>query len=238
MLRLSPVVFLFAMQEGGCARAQGAVPAAQPSSVAVGSQDTVISSEDAGQGTSAAAPGEVATGQLIRRDAALGLAGWDHTLLGAFKLGAKVLHASAASDLLQANSLFPSRKSLSVFSISGSQPRMSPFLIVSPLNQVYRNGMNVDMRSAFGDFNVTYREIFTGRPNTLGGGVGQASAAAMFTTPRFGSGGKLDFSAAALMGTGSINTLLGSGFGNSLIGGNGPGHKSQTSPTVAIKLTF
>jgi len=98
--------------------------------------------------------------------------------------------------------------------------------------------MNVDMKSAFGNLNLIYREIFTGRPNTLGGGVGQASAAAMFTTPRFGSGGKFDFSAAALMGTGSLNTLTGGGFGNSLIGGNGPGRKSQTSPTVAIKLTF
>jgi hypothetical protein len=41
------------------------------------------------------------------------------------------------------------------------------------------------------------------------------------------------------MGTGSINQMLGSGFGTSVIGGNGPAlHKQAAAPTVAIKLTF
>jgi hypothetical protein len=47
-----------------------------------------------------------------------------------------------------------------------------------------------------------------------------------------------DFTAAALMGAGSINQILGSGFGTNSIGGFGPGRKPQTAPTVAIKLTF
>jgi hypothetical protein len=234
---LSPVFVLLAMQGGNLACAQGTLPPAQLSP-SMESPAEVATHVDAAQATATGANTEAGKFRLLQRDAALGLAEWDHTLLGAFELGAKLLRHSATADPLEANSLLPSRKSLAVFATSGAHSPIPSFISVSPLNQVYRNGMNVNMKSVFGDFNVTYREIFTGRPNTLGGGVGQASAAAMFTTPGFGSGRKLDFSAAALMGTGSINTLLGSGFGNSLIGGNGPGHKAQNSPTVAIKLTF
>ena len=232
--RLLPVVLLLAMQGNGNTRAQS--PQVQPSSAQVPPRDSTAPDQNSEQGTATPGAAGFATGRLARRDAALGLAGWDHTLLGAFELGERLLRKSAAADPLVANSVAFVRKPFSVFSTSGS--RSSPWIHVSPIDQLSRNGMNVDMKSVFGNLNVVYREIFTGRPNTLGGGVGQASAAAMFTTPRFGSGGKFDFSAAALMGTGSLNTLTGGGFGNSLIGGNGPGRKSQTSPTVAIKLTF
>ena len=108
------------------------------------------------------------------------------------------------------------------------------------MDQLQRQGMNVNFNSGFGNFRIQYREVFNpnGRSNALGGGIGMASAAAMYTTPRFGSSKLLDFSAAALMGTGSINQMLGSGFGTSAIGGNGPGRKPDTAPTLAIKLTF
>jgi hypothetical protein len=235
---LSPIIFLLAMQGVGGVWAQEALPPAKPASAAIPLPDALTPQENAVQGNAPLGVASVGTGELIQRDAVLGLADWDHTLLGAFELGAKLLRRSAKADPLEANAFLPTWKSLAMFSTSGSHSRTPPSITLSPLNQVYRSGMNVDMRSSFGNFNVTYREIFTGRPNTLGGGVGQASAAAMFTTPRFGSGRKFDFSAAALMGTCSINTLLGNGFGNSLIGGNGPGRKNQNSPTVAIKLTF
>lgn len=233
---LAPVALALAAMGSGPVQAQ--VPAAQPSSAAVPLPHSATSSQASEPGPAIPGAAVFANGRLARRDAYLGLAGWDHTLLGAFEIGAKLLRQSATVDPLAANSIATVRKPFAVFSASGSRSVSSPRIRLSPIDQLSRNGMNVDMKTAFGNFNVKYREIFAGRPNTLGGGVGQASAAAMFTTPRFGSGGKFDFSAAALMGTGTLNTLTGGGFGNSLIGGNGPGRKSQTSPTVAIKLTF
>jgi hypothetical protein len=238
ILWLSPVVVLLAMQGLGFVRAQGTVPDAQPAPAATPLPNAVPSHGNAATGIAGAGIGEVGSRQFVERDEALGMTGWDHTLAGAFELGEELLRRAATADPLEANSLLPSRKPVAVFSTSGSRSPFSSFIRVSSLNQLSRNGMNVAMKSWLGNFNLTYREIFSGRPNSLGGGVGQASAAAMFTTPRFGSGGKFDFSAAALMGTGSVNTLMGGGFGNSLIGGNGPGHKSQDAPTVAIKLTF
>lgn len=233
---LPPVVLALAVM--GSRPVQAQAPAAQPSSAAVPLPDSTTSSQASEPGPAIPGAAGFAISRLVRRDASLGLAGWDHTLLGAFEIGAKLLRQSATVDPLAANSIATVRKPFAVFSASGSRSVSSPRIRVSPIGQLSRNGMNVDMKSVFGNFNVTYREIFTGRHNTLGGGVGQASAAAMFTTPRFGSGGKFDFSAAALLGAGPLNTLTGGGFGNSLIGGNGPGRKSQTSPTMAIKLTF
>lgn len=177
---------------------------------------------------------------LPQRDRLLGLTEWNHTLLGAFQLGARLLHfegqvtmpAARAADVAPAPAVLR-------FSAFGPAPKASLDAIAKALrmDQLQRQGMNLNLKSAYGSFRLQYREIFSGRANSLGGGVGQASAAATYTSPRFGSG-LMDFSAAALMGAGSINQLLGTGFGNSNIGGNGPGRKSQTAPTVAIKLTF
>jgi hypothetical protein len=174
-----------------------------------------------------------------RRDALLGMALWDHTLLGAFALGQHFTQLTASAAMSARAAAAPAA-STAVLRYSAPRSRVSIESIVNTLNinQIQRQGMNLRMSSPFGNFRLQYRELFNVRPNSLGGGLGQASAAATYTTPRFGAGGLWDLSAAALMGTGSINQLLGNGFGSSLIGGNGPGRKSDTAPTVAIKLTF
>ena len=174
------------------------------------------------------------------RDVLLGLAGWDHTLLGAFKLGARLLHLSSA-DLVPVRVSRPAQP-VSVtgrFTTNGGRITINQLAQAWKIDQLQRSGMNMDMKSPYGTFRLTYREIFNGRStNALGGGVGQASAAAMFTTPRFGSGGLWDFSAAALLGNGSINQLMSGGFGNNNIGGFGPHLRKSEGPTVAVKLTF
>jgi hypothetical protein len=181
----------------------------------------------------------VADGRIARRDALLGLGAWDHTLEGAFELGKRLIQLSEnAAPPVNANAILPARPFALHLSTSGSHASLTSLVNAFRPDQLTRNGMNLDVSSAYGSFRLTYREIFAGRPNSLGGGFGQASAAATYSTPRFGSKGLMDFSAAALMGTGSVNTLLGGGFGNSIIGGNGPGRKPQNSPTVALKLTF
>lgn len=238
-LRRSYVLLLLALPCAGLLGAQGSTAAigqsAPPSGIAAPA-DVAGAQDPALPGSTALA---IEDGQIARRDALLGLAAWDHTLLGAFAFGERLIRLSKeAATPLDANAILPSRPIALRFSTSGSHASLESLANAFRLDQLSRNGMDVAMKSAFGSFNLTYREIFTGRPNSLGGGVGQASAAAMFTTPRFGSKGVMDFSAAALMGTGSINTLMGSGFGNSAIGGNGPGRKPQNAPTVAIKLTF
>jgi hypothetical protein len=180
-------------------------------------------------------------GPGFRRDAMLGLAEWDHTLLGAFQLGARLIHLSAAPPMPGAIArVHPPAGAAARFSVSGSASHAPLDEIAKALkiDQLQRQGMNLHMSSPFGNFRLQYREIFSGRANSLGGGLGQASAAASWTTPRFGTGGMFDFSAAALMGSGSLNQLMGGGFGNSNIGGFGPGHRQSTGPTVAVKLTF
>lgn len=177
---------------------------------------------------------------LAQRDALLGLAAWDHSLIGAFQFSARLIHLSAVVPMgLGPASARPAV--IGVMRFSGSTPHVSLDQIAKALrmDQLERQGMNLNLKSAYGNFRLQYREIFSGRANSLGGGVGQAAAAAMYTTPRFGNSKMFDFSAAALMGTGSINQMLGSGFGTSVIGGNGPAlHKQAAGPTVAIKLTF
>jgi hypothetical protein len=177
---------------------------------------------------------------IRQRDAILGLAAWDHTLYGAFQLGAQLLHLSAVPITPQVLSFRRTTTTTGRFSVTGASPNLTLDEIAKALrmDQLQRQGMNVNFNSGLGAFRLQYREIFNGRSNSLGGGMGQASAAATYTSPRFGTGKLVDFSAAALMGTGSINSMLGNGFGTSAIGGNGPGHKSQTAPTVALKLTF
>lgn len=180
--------------------------------------------------------------QVARRDAMLGLTEWDHTLLGAFQLGARLMRLSDATAISAgAISIFRpvTDPVTSVVRFSGSASRGSLNSVASQLrlDQLTKQGLNLRMTSPFGNFRLQYHEIFSGRANPLGGGVGQASAAATYTTPKFGNG-LFDFSAAALMGTGSINTLLGSGFGNSAIGGFGPVLRKNPGPTVALKLTF
>lgn len=181
--------------------------------------------------------------QGAHRDAAIGLAGWDHTLLGAFELGERLVRlADASVDSASATVLRPRpadpAANLLRYSGSAGRPTLDSIAKALRIDQLQRQGMNLHMSSPFGNFRLTYREIFSGRANSLGGGVGQASAAATYTTPRFGSGGLMDFSAAALMGNGPINQLLGSGFGSSLIGGNGPALRKSQGPTVAVKFTF
>jgi hypothetical protein len=183
-------------------------------------------------------PADVERLQTARRDAMLGLAEWDHTMLGAFQLGARLMRLSDETAVpSEAVSIF--RPVAEAVRFSASAPRASLNSVASAfrLDQLSKQGMNLRMNSPFGSFRLQYREIFSGRANSLGGGVGQASAAATFTTPKFGNG-MFDFSAAALMGTGSINTMLGSGFGNSAIGGFGPVLRKNPGPTVALKLTF
>jgi hypothetical protein len=176
--------------------------------------------------------------RIARRDALLGLAQWDHSLLGAFEFSARLVKiAKFASVPAEPRPLHPLPAPVARLSTSGTRPSINSLIASLKFNQLQRQGMNLNMNFAYGSFRMQYREIFSGRPNGLGGGVGQASAAATYTTPRFGANNMWDFSAAALMGAGSINTLLGSGFGNSAIGGNGPGRRS-TGPTVALKLTF
>ena len=177
---------------------------------------------------------------LTRRDALLGLTAWDHTLVGAFQLGASLLHLSTIVPSALGHA--PVRPGgAQVLRFYGSTPRVSLDQIAKALriDQLERQGMNLNLKSTYGNFRLQYREIFNGRSNSLGGGVGLATAAAMYTSPQFGNSKLLDFSAAALIGTGSINQMLGSGFGTSVIGGNGPAlHKQAAAPTVAIKLTF
>lgn len=177
--------------------------------------------------------------QGLRRDAMLGLADWDHTLLGAFQLGERLFHLSVTAPMPAAlAAIHPPVTGVVRFSASAPHDPLNEIAKALKIDQLQRQGMNLHMNSPFGNFRLQYREIFSGRANSLGGGLGQASAAATYTTPRFGAGGMFDFSAAALMGTGSINTLLGSGFGSSTIGGFGPGARKQEGPTVALKLTF
>lgn len=189
--------------------------------------------------------------QGARRDAEIGLNGWDHTLLGAFELGERLIHLADAAIVpglgvpgfgvpglgVRAHAADPASSFLR-YSGSDGRPTLDSIAKALRVDQLQRQGMNLHMSSPFGSFRVTYREIFAGRANSLGGGVGQASAAAMYTTPRFGTGRLMDFSAAALMGDGQINQLLGTGFGSSVIGGNGPALRKAAGPTVALKLTF
>jgi hypothetical protein len=181
---------------------------------------------------------------LPRRDALLGLGRWDHTLLGAFQLGARLVRLSTVAYVAVLPpgpaTIAPGASNVLRFSAFGPTPHASLDAIAKALkvDQLQRQGMNLRMNSPFGNFRLQYREIFNGRSNSIGGGVGQAAAAASWTTPRFGAGGMFDFTAAALMGTGSINQLMGSGFGTNTIGGIGPAARKQDGPTVAIKLTF
>ena len=176
----------------------------------------------------------------MHRDALLGLAEWDHTLVGAFELGARLIHLSVAASTTGVAQTHPPVTGVVRFSAygSGSHAPLDEIAKALKIDQLQRQGMNFHLSSPFGNFRLQYREIFSGRSNSLGGGIGQAAAAATYTTPRFGAGGKFDLSAAALMGTGSINQLLGSGFGSSVIGGNGPALRKNPGPTVALKLTF
>jgi hypothetical protein len=183
--------------------------------------------------------------QGLRRDAMLGLADWDHTLLGAFQLGARLIRLSVTAPIYSGPApdsviarAHPQASTVVHFSASAPHAPLDEIAKALKIDQLQRQGMNVRLNSPFGNFRLTYREVFGGRANSLGGGVGQASAAATFTTPRFGTGGMFDFSAAALMGTGQINTFMGGGFGNNSIGGFGPGAHKQQAPTVALKLTF
>jgi hypothetical protein len=223
----------FLRAQGSTAAMSGSVPLAGVAVPAAGA-----SAAESVAASSSSAPA-IEDGKIIRRDALLGLGAWDHTLLGAFEFGARLIQLSKeAASPVEANAILPSRPIALRFSTAGSHASLASMVSAFRLDQLTRNGMNVGLNSALGSFRLTYREIFSGRPNSLGGGFGQASAAAMYTTPRFGSKGVMDFSAAALMGTGSVNTLMDGGFGNSNIGGNGPGRKPQSAPTVAIKLTF
>jgi hypothetical protein len=231
--RFNLVFPLLVLQCAGFLQAQssvGAMGQTAPPAVVSNVQESV------GESNSTA---PVADDRIARRDALLGLSAWDHTLEGAFELGRRLIQLSESAAVpVNANAILPARPFALRLSARGSHVSLASLVNAFRPDQLTRNGMNLDVNSAYGSFRLTYREIFTGRPNSLGGGFGQASAAATYSTPRFGSKGLMDFSAAALMGTGSVNTLLGGGFGNSLIGGNGPGRKPQNSPTVALKLTF
>ena len=229
-------ILLLALATGGFLRAQTVLETkgqgAQPA-VAVPSAPVEVQAV-----ASATDLPEVGPIHIARRDALLGLAHWDHSLLGAFEFSARLVEiAKLAAVPAEARPFHPLPAPVARLSTSGARPSINSLIASLKLNQLQRQGMNLNMKSAYGSFRVQYREVFSGRPNGLGGGLGQASAAATYTTPRFGTNNMWDFSAAALMGSGSINTLLGSGFGNSAIGGNGPGRKSD-GPTVALKLTF
>jgi hypothetical protein len=235
----SAALFVLAFAGAGWLHAQGAPPAAAADSAPETCIDEMARTPSNILSALSDCAFDRGTGPGARRDALLGLANWDHTLIGAFEFGARLFRSSEEAVIpVRVDSASASRKNAIRFSTSGSHLTLTSLTEAVRLNQLTRSGMNLAMNSAYGSFRLTYREIFTGRPNSLGGGVGQASAAAMYTTPRFGSKGLIDFSAGALMGTGSVNTLMGGGFGNSLIGGNGPGRKSQDAPTVAFKLTF
>lgn len=200
-----------------------------------------LSNSPTANGRSGAEEARCAEDGPPRWDVQLGLAGWDHSLEGAFELGARLMQlAGRRAWPGAAVSPLPGRSSVLRLSAYGSPPKASLDAIAKALriDQLERQGMNLHMSSPLGNFRLQYREVFTGRANSMGGGVGQAAAAASWTTPRFGTGGLFDFTAAALMGTGSINQLLGNGFGSSVIGGNGPALRKNPGPTVAIKLTF
>ena len=225
---------------GGCgvlwlSLAASAVSAQRPATPV--SEDSLPNNPLASSG----APAELVV-PLARRDVALGLAHWDHSLLGAFQLGARLLHFAGSPAPAAETDAGGAQWTVFRRARYGPMPPPSLDAVAKALriDQLERQGMNLNMKSAYGSFRFQYREIFNsnGRTNLLGGGVGQAAAAASWTAPRFGPGSLFNLSAAALLGSGSINQLLGSGYGTSLIGGNGPGHKSQTAPTVAIKLTF
>jgi hypothetical protein len=177
---------------------------------------------------------------LLRRDALLGLARWDRTLQGAFQLGTGAIGLAAdAISHAQLGGFRPNLRTQGILDRSvGAAPQFSMNTLAKSLHmdQLQRQGMNLRLNSAYGSFKMSYREVFQAHANGLGGGVGQASAAATYTTPRFGA--MMDFSAAAMMGTGSINSFMGGGFGTNAIGGYAPGHKQGTAPTVAIKLSF
>jgi hypothetical protein len=233
------IALLVAVLCGRGLHAQAALEATGKSATPVGPEMTPAKAEPESDAMPAGQADGLETFRIARRDALLGMAQWDHTLMGAFEMGARLAG-------FKFTPMIPPRpvKGTSILEgpvrLSNPRPRISVDSLARTLraDQLQRQGMNLHMDSAYGNFKLTYREIFSGRANSLGGGLGQASAAATYTTPRFGAGGLMDFSAAALMGTGSVNTLMGGGFGNSLIGGNGPGRKEQNAPTVALKLTF
>lgn len=235
-LRICVVVFALAASGSPVLRAQR--PATADESIALPAADRRSNANE-----SMRQP-DLLSWPLPQRDTLLGLGRWDHTLLGAFQLGARLVRLSTVASVAALPpgpaSSAPAAGNVLRFSAFGPTPRASLDSIAKALkvDQLQRQGMNLHMNSPFGNFRLQYREIFNGRSNGLGGGVGQAAAAASWTTPRFGAGGMFDFTAAALMGTGSINQLLGSGFGTNTIGGIGPGARKQDGPTVAIKLTF
>jgi hypothetical protein len=236
VLRLAAAGLLcFGLGRGLAAQEATATPPLQsPTQADPGAQKDVAGFEDVGT-VGVAGPIEAS-----RRDVLLGLAQWDHTLLGAFQLGERILHLTAELPAIRISAP-PDRPrdAIGHFRTNGGHMTMNDLAHAWKMDQLQRGGMNVDMKSPYGNFRVTYRELFNGRTtNALGGGIGQASAAAMYTTPRFGTGGLLDFSAAALMGSGSINQLMGGGFGNNNIGGFGPHLHKAEGPTVALKLTF
>jgi len=233
MARYGPIWLALVLLLAGRAALSAQAPAPE-------SQSSVLAGEPwSGAGDPSQQPVILRT--MPRRDLILGLASWDHTLLGAFQLGARLFHL-ATIPAANGVPVFgrPRTAGMGRFSVNGAGPHLSLDEIARALriDQLERQGMNMNFNAGFGNFRIQYREVFSGRANSLGGGIGQASAAAIYTTPRFGSGKMFDFSAAALMGSGPMNQLLGRGFGTSAIGGNGPGHKSSTAPTVAIKLTF
>jgi hypothetical protein len=162
---------------------------------------------------------------------------WDRSAAGRFKPGSRGPQISATGGhLTDTASLFqPSGTPNALSGLRGAGINGPPLLSMQKLNQLNSQQMNLRFNSSAGSFRFTYREVFGARANSVGGGVGQGTAAATFSSTNFG-GSLFNFSAAALMGAPAPGSVTG-GFQNSPTVFTG-GTQKHPAPTVALRLTF
>ena len=105
------------------------------------------------------------------------------------------------------------------------------------VDQLNRSDLGIYFRSTLGKISVTYQDNLGTRCNSLGGGMGQTSTRATFSSPSFG-GGMFHFSA-------SIVGSSHSGFSASSMNGNESGKQfspggaaKRSTSTVSLHLSF
>ncbi len=159
---------------------------------------------------------------------------WNQSLFEAFQPGCSLgrfAEVNPRAGLPDAVSPQPARRAGAAFRASSVHP--APKFTVPTLDQLTRQGMNLRFNSTAGTFRFTYREIFGGRGNSIGGGVGQATAAATYTTSNFRDT-LVNLSASTFMGT-PTRDMLGTFVNTPMWTG---GTAKHPAPTVSLRLTF
>lgn len=161
---------------------------------------------------------------------------WNQSLFDAFQPGGSLGRytgtnrtAGLLEPLPPAN---PKPRPGAAFRASGAHP--PPRVVLPTLDQLTRQGMNLRFNSSAGTFRLTYREVFGARGNSLGGSMGQGTAAATYTTGNFGKS-LVNFSASTFMGGPPTLLMTGGYYNNSLWTA---GTQKHPSPTVSLRLTF